>query len=259
MKINVLFTCKGRPELTEICLRRLKDIPFPEDTTLLVAYDGVDEDYLTMLHNACRSANVDWFYIVTNPEKANRFALINKALKNVDADYFIHLENDFYWNDPTCLMSALEAFGKNPELDYIRFEVLPFNVGDFYRFTKVGGHDVCWRSKTGPYRFTLNPHIRTGKFINGVPFFEGPYTKQPEQHFNDSYTGQAACMTGDNMRHLGLHDESGHFKPYYAERFLNIRGRHQITTEEMLQEFNKLTNNLLYRDLFHKYLQGIAR
>lgn len=254
MRTNILFTCKGRPELTEICLRRLGEIPLPEGTTLIIAYDGADDDYLDSLKEWCESTNLEWFNIIPNPTHTNRFALINKALEDVKAEYFIHLENDFFWASPTALKDATDALWNMPDIDYIRFEVLPFTKNDFTRYSRSGEHDICWRRKHGPYRFTLNPHIRKFKFPGGKPFFEGPYEKQPEQYFNDSYTGQAACMTGDNFRHLGIFDEGGHFKPNYGERFFNRRGCYSTNLRDYIEEFDQITSNQRFRDLFRGYV-----
>ena len=187
-----------------------------------------------------------------------RFALLNHTL-TVDTmgekfDYYVHVESDFYWVDAACLDAGIKALQIYPEVDYIRFEQLPFTEKDFWNFTRVKGRDILWRHPTGPFRFTFNPHVRRFKFINDAPFPEGPYTKQPEQIFNDEYRGQACCMTGDNFRHLGVYDEGGHYKPYYAERFFGKRGAQARAPMDFVDEFRNVTGNPLYLELFKTYM-----
>ena len=107
-----------------------------------------------------------------------------------------------------------------------------------------------------PYRFTFNPHIRKFKYPTGEPFKEGGFTKQPEQHHNDGYSGVSCCMTGDNWRHLGVYDEGGHYKEYYADRFTNRRNTKDF---DPWKEMYKITDNLQYLDLFMRYLNENKR
>jgi len=249
--ITVIFTCHKRPALTELCLRRLIEL-MPSPYELFICYDGYDYSYMGMLQRATEEAkHVD---IITNPTKRNRFGLINQALKLATGDMFMHVENDFYWADPTCLDATLNAFHRYPELDYIRFEHLPFTQRNFNHYEQVDGKDICWMREDSPYRFTFNPHIRRFKYPNDEPFKTGGFTKQPEQHHNDDYKYQSACMTGDNWRHLGIYSEGGHYKPYYGERFFNVKGKTAQYGDEYWVEFMKLTHNPLYLDLFMRYL-----
>jgi len=245
--ITVVFTCHKRPALTELCLRRLVEL-MPPPYELFICYNGVDEDYMDKLQ-----------LLWANHAKiifgdCNRFQLINQALEDSTGDMFMHVENDFYWVDPTCLDAALNAFHRYPELDYIRFEHLPFTQRNFNRYEQVDGKDLCWMRDDSPYRFTFNPHIRRFKYPNDEPFKTDGFTKQPEQHHNDDYMYQSACMTGDNFRHLGIYSEGGHYKPYYGERFYNTRGKNVTNISEVINEFGNLTDNPVYLMLFGRYL-----
>lgn len=251
--IDVIYTCKSRPALTELCLRRLVEI-MPKPYKLHVCYDGDDESYEEMLINVLKDTNKGYTEIITNPLKENRFWLINKALSRAEAPYYMHVENDFYWVDPACLDAALNAFRfTEQELDYIRFEHLPFTHRDFYRYENYDGRDICWM-RDGDYRFTFNPHIRRFKYPNDEPFQTRDFTKQPEQHHNDGYKYHSACMTGDNWRHLGIYSEGGHYKPYYGERFYNKRGKHITSISEVINTFGEITDNPTYLRLFGEYL-----
>jgi glycosyltransferase involved in cell wall biosynthesis len=246
--ISVVFTCKGRPALTELCLSRLIKL-MPQPYELLICYDGADWDYMTMLQQYVK----DGFIFNRGSGDASRFSLINRALGFARGKYFMHIENDFYWVDPTCLGDAIKALGMHM-VDFIRFELLPFTQNQLGMISQVGRHDICWMKPDTPYRFNFNPHIRNFKYVNDVPFKESGFTKQPEQHHGENYKNVSCCMTGDNFRHLGVYSEGGHFKPYYAERFFNQRGKRETNREELLQEFRRLTDNSLYRKLFLNYL-----
>jgi len=247
--IHVTFTCKGRPALTELCLRRLIEIMLPP-YQIHVCYDGCDDNYIDMLEEIIPKGRITY-----NPSGNNRFSLINDTLMLAEADYYMHVENDFYWVDPMCLDAALNAFYFSTEqLDYIRFEQLPFNYKNFYHYKRYDGKDICWMHDDAPYRFTFNPHLRKFKYPTDEPFKTEGFTKQPEQHHNDGYKYQSACMTGDNWRHLGIYSEGGHFKPYYGERFFNQRGKKIEDISEVVNEFGRLTDNPLYLELFGRYL-----
>ena len=224
----------------------------PQPYELFICYDGWDEGYQNMLLNSV-GGKLKGF--ISNRYKASRFHLINEALKYASGDLFMHVENDFYWTDAGCLDAALNAFhfSKDP-LDYIRFEHLPFTHKNFYHYQQYDGKDICWMRGDSPYRFTFNPHIRKFKYPTDKPFKTEGFTKQPEQHHNDGYKYQSACMTGDNWRHLGIYSEGGHFKPHYGERFFNKRGRKITDISEVINEFGAITTNQLYLKLFGEYL-----
>lgn len=248
--IHVTFTCHKRPALTELCLRRLIEL-MPPPYKLHVCYDGCDDNYIDMLENLIPSGSK----ITYNPNSNNRFSLINDALIPAEADYYMHVENDFYWVDPMCLDAALNAYHfTEQELDYIRFEQLPFNYKNFYHYENYDGKDVCWMRDSSPYKFTFNPHLRRFKYPNDEPFKTTHFTKQPEQHHNEDYRYQSACMTGDNWRHLGIYSEGGHYKPYYGERFFNKRGKNVTSISEVINTFAEITDNPTYLRLFGEYL-----
>lgn len=218
----------------------------PEPYELFIAYDGCDPSYETMLWNAGRPTA-----IVEDAERKSHFTLINKALDLCSGEYFMHVENDFYWENPLCLESALSALGKYGDIDYVRFENLPFSESVFCDYREVPHDRLGVMKADTPYKFTFNPHLRRDKFPCGR-FQEDNFTKHDEQHHNDTYYGTSACLFGDNFRHLGLYDEGGHYKPWYAERFTLRRG--DRTIEYPLQEFDKFCDNYHYRQLFMRYL-----
>lgn len=218
----------------------------PEPYELFIAYDGYDLTYEMMLWNVGKPNA-----IIENRQRQSRFALINKALDSCSGNYYMHLENDFYWQDSRCLIVALNILSEHPKIDFIRFEYLPFQDAQFKNFYKANGRTIAIMRETTPYRFSFNPHIRREKFPCGR-FKEKDFDKQPEQHHNDAYHGTSACMSGENFRHLGIYDEGGHFKPWYAERFTLRRGERHI--DNPLEEFKRFCDNTEYTELFRRYL-----
>lgn len=251
--ISVVFTCNRRPELTELCLRRFIEL-MPQPYELFICYDGSDPAYIKMLQEAAPTSS-----IIFNSFKNSRFSLINDALDLAQGTLYMHVESDFYWVDPLCLDSAIYSLDKYPDVDFIRFEYLPFTERDVERITTAIDRDLLWMKRDASYRFNFNPHIRRFKYPNGKPFMDAGFTKQPEQHHNEGYERTSCLLTGDNWRHLGVWDEGGHEKPYYAERFFGKRGMRGATVDEYLNEFDKLTPEVLYRKLFREYVKKHER
>ena len=221
----------------------------PEPHELIIVYDGANPFYTHMLLDVGNPR-----HIIDNPSGRSRFELINDALLLAKGELIMHVESDFYWVDESCLTDAVEAMRVDPEISFIRFELLPFTQHSFNRFTQSGGHDILYMKPSAPYRFSFNPHIRRFKWVNGKPFPPPPYNKQPEQIFGEEYSGLSCCMSGDNFRHLGVFDEGGHYKDYYGERFFNKRGKKIADIDDYVTEFEGLTGNEKYRKLFRGYL-----
>jgi hypothetical protein len=218
----------------------------PEPYELMMVADNTDDAYLMMLS---KIGTPDGWII--NYKGVSRFALINRALDLCKGTYYMHLENDFYWENQNCLKSAISTLQKHDDIDFVRFEQLPFNENIFSEYRQTPFNKLGIMKSDAPYQFTFNPHLRRNKFPCGR-FQETDFTKQPEQHHNDNYQGTSACLFGNNFRHLGIYDEGGHYKPWYAERFTLRRG--ERTIERPLYEFDQFCSNYRYRQLFMRYL-----
>ena len=218
----------------------------PQPYELLVCYDGNSETYYNMLKNFVEHPS----NITMKNGEQTRYQLLNQTLNKATGRLFMHLENDFYWVDPACLRAALYALDAWSEVDFIRFEQLPFNANHFYRFEQAEGKDILWMKRDAPYRFNFNPHIRRFKFPGGEEF-SSPTYGESEQIANEKYGGVACCMTGDNFRHLGIYDEAGNHKEYYADRFT---GKRNTKSFNPWVEFIKITDNPTYLSLFKRYL-----
>lgn len=245
--ISVLFTCKGRPYLTRLCLMRLIEL-MPEPYRLTICYDDIKYTHYDMLRRTAPKAVI----VCRDEDDKSMFSLINRGLDYSSGDYYMHVENDFYWQRKECLSDAIAAFEMYDDIDFVRFENLPFGSETFTEYRFLPSDKIGIMKKDAPYQFNFNPHLRRSKFPCGDKFMDSGFTKHDEQHFNDEYTGTSGCLFKENFRHLGLYDESGHYKPYYAERFTLRRGEREILNP--LTEFNSFCGNTLYRQLFMRYL-----
>ena len=249
--ISVLFTCKGRPHLTRLCLMRLIEL-MPEPYRLTICYDDAKYTHYDMLRRVAPKAII----VCRDEDDKSRFSLINRGLDYSSGDYYMHVENDFYWQRRECISDAVTALDMYDDLDYIRFEHLPFDSKTFTEYRTLPSDRVGIMRKDAPYQFTFNPHLRRDRFPCGR-FKEDGFSKQPEQHHNDGYTGTSGCLMGENFRHLGIYDEGGHYKPYYAERFTLRRGQREIPNP--MQEFDGFCQDTVYRQLFMRYLHEHGR
>jgi hypothetical protein len=248
--VSILFTCKGRPNLTELCLRRLVEL-MPQPYELALAYDGEDIDYVSRLLEV-----YDFDHIIMNHGgKNHRFWLMNEALDKCDGDYYMHVENDFYWDRPGVVGSAIEAFEQVPELSFIRFEFLPHRENICQRKVPLTDDTLCLFKPRTPYAFNFNPHLRKEKFPAGkYPLERDWLPGQPEKSFGLKWEKRgetAGCLMGPNFRHVGVYDEGGFYKQMYAERFTLRRGEGEFDPRA---EFYRFCGNEAYRRLFDEYL-----
>ena len=247
--ISVVFTCKGRPSLTELCLRRFTElmrVPFE----LVLVYDGNSIEYVNRLLDI-----YDFEYIVMNSQGRFYIDLLNDAYGFCTGDYYMHLENDFYWDNPLCLESALSALEQFDDVDFVRFEHLPFTKNQFKEFRELPHDTLGIMKRNVPYQFNLNPHLRRTRFPMTGGF---PIRDTSGEHFERVMDKAwienghvSSCLFGDNFRHLGVYDEYGNYKDYYAERFTLKRGE---STIDPVREFDAFCSNNYYRTLFKEYI-----
>jgi len=218
----------------------------PQPYEVVLAYDGDDLEYFKRMNEV-----YEFDEYVTNHGGKNRWQVINEALDKSHGDYFIHLENDFYWSKPGCIEDALHAFD-NFNVDFVRFERIPFQPQHFEEFNTLINQAMGKLKRRTPFAFNLNPHMRREKFPIGR--FPEVYQNgvHPEGFIAMRWKGTSACLMGENFRHIGIYDESGHYKPFYAARF-TLRD-HIIKIDDPMWEFKRFCDNPEYIELFRKYL-----
>ena len=222
----------------------------PDPYEVILVYDGENTEYVDRLLDI-----YDFDYIVMNPKRGvHRFALINRGWDACTGNYFMHVENDYYWSHPGSVRRAFEAFEKVPDLDFVRFEFLPFWRSKCEQVVKLSDDELCIVPKNTSYRWNLNPHLRKTKFPAGRLLEKFPPRAQPEKTYADEYNKYdyvAGCLTGENFRHIGIYDEGGHFKQFYAERFTLVPDQREF---DAWAEFQKFCDNQQYQQLFRSYL-----
>lgn len=252
--ISVVFNCCRRPSLTELILRRFIEL-MPEPYELIVAYDGDDPSYINMLYDIKQP---DIF--LYNKGNIDRWTLINRAYKKATGNLFVHLENDFYWVRGGTTERALKAFENHPELQFIRFEFIPFHQRQCESVTSIGDDRLCIlrfppKKPSTDFLFNLSPGIRKIKFPFGEETFDRPPEKrQMEGFLAEKWNKQglvAGAFMGENFRHIGVYDAGGHYKDFYIDRMTLIRGQREANFYEVFCSF---CENSYYRTLFKRYL-----
>jgi len=257
MKISLVMTCCKRPNLTELVIRRTLEFIQDFNFEFILVYDGADPEYINRLMSIH-----EFDLIVTNPNRKRfRFDLLNDAYNFCSGDYFVHTENDFYWETHSALENGIKALDAFPEIRLVRIEgLIPWHRKQFEWIKPIGTDEVGLLKlpSEGPlHQFVLGPHVRLDKIPvkNGFLRMATP-RKQPEAVMAQQWTREgkrSGCLMGNNFRHLGIYDSSGHYKPYYAERFTLRRG--ERTIDDPLKEFKKFCNNEEYVKLFKQYLR----
>lgn len=258
--ISVVFTCKRRLPLAQLVLHRfveLMDLPYE----IVLAYNNDDKDYITTLQKIC---NFD--HILSS--RKFRFDLMQDAYELCSGDYFMHLEDDFYWDNPNAVKNAIWVLENNPDISFVRMSFLPFHEKDFTRIIDVKDDKfgIFLPRKNGgvAYQFCLNPHIRKDKipipsgFIDAKTYLKLSKTNpiQPERWMSDRWdelNKLSGCLMGKNFRHLGLYDTGGHKKFWYADRF--FLERNSPREFDPVEEFNNICQKELYRKLFAEYIK----
>lgn len=221
---------------------------------LILVYDGDDPKYLARLSKIYNFDN-----IITNPgRKRFRMDLFNDAYEIAHGDFYMHLENDFYWGNPNAMHEALLALEKCPDLDFVRMEFLPFNKHHCKERIKLDTDILCVFKKYGEggpfFQFNFNPHLRREAFPVGE-YPKKNTTGMMERPLAEKWNKLekvAGCLMGENFRHLGIFDNLGHFKPGYINRFT----LKDVKTFEPINEFRSFCDNPYYRELFKNYVEG---
>ena len=245
VKFSGVFRCYKRPNLTELCLRRIMEMMEPYDFELIMLYDGDDEKYINRMKRFC-----DFSHIVSNPNK--KYTLgeqTNKAVDLCSGRYFMHFENDYYWVHG-CMEDAVEAMNY---VDVVRLTMFPFSRNNC---EKTMGNIGVFKANVG-YRFSLNPHLRKERYPVGRFSHTGSWVVEPEyvERFNKS-DKVGGCLLKNNFIHLGLYNSNGHFSPGHTSYFLGYNWRKQQDELDPVRTFTSICDNEEYIELFGEYLRS---
>jgi len=233
------------------------DYPFE----IVLAYNGTDGNYINTLAQI-----YDFDYVVNNT--GYRFELIQDAYELCTGDYFMHLEDDFYWENPNAVRNAVWVLENMPEISFVRMEFLPFQRKHFSEVVDLPTDRLgvfIPRAQGGPaYQFTLNPHVRRDKIPIRYGFIDTKKYKeiakdnpvQPERWMSDQWDKEgklSGCLLGKNFRHLGLYDTGGHKKFWYSDRF--FLERNSPKEFDPIVVFGTFCENKQYRELFARYIK----
>jgi len=233
---NILFQTTRRLPLTKVVLDRAIHVMSSDirnmlnDNTwdIMIAYDGDDKGYVDSLNDTIKSATkhplVDeppekWEVTYTDEVKGPRGALLNKAYDDVDADYYIFLENDWWWKRIS-VCHALNILDNSDHIDTVRMLTYPFkehshyNVVDYIiRYNNGGYKNHYGEMKTTiPYQWTFNPHIRREKYPVGEFPTEERNLWKVEPLYDEWYREKGkrtALLLNDCFIHFGVKNSTG--------------------------------------------------
>lgn len=245
--ISVVFRCFRRPNLTELCLRRMVELLDGYDYETIMLYDGDDESYIKRMKEFC-----DFREVVSNPGKTLTMGdLLNRSYELCWGDTFMHFENDYYWINE-CIEAGLEAL---QYVDVVRLSAFPFHVSNAEKVVPLCKGDLWVFKKTTGFSFNLNPHLRQEKFPVGKFNSLGSWIVEPDyaKRFQES-DKVGGCLSENNFIHLGIFDSRGGFNPQHMMYFLGYNWKGREDEFRPMQTFKTLTNNKEYIELFRTYL-----
>ena len=225
--ISVLFQCHARPELTQLCLERSLDILSKYDYELIVLYDSNDPEYFKLI----KEFSPDWMII----GGGGRGNILNRAYEIARGEYFLFLENDWYWVDD-CIELAKSAL---KEIDFIRLLKTPLNP----KGVNNGVYTIHPDKKS--FRWNFNPHMTKEKFLAGrFPedrwSIEGIYCER----FNET-NKISALMNKDYFVHLGVISSRLKYRLQHLMR---------MNYKDPIEFFNQFNPSSKHMELYKEYL-----
>lgn len=163
------MTATFRPELLELTLTSFFKnlLGQVNDVRLIVNIDPVGDDGCSAddILKICRRYFVD--IVFRCPEQPAFSSAVNWCWRQVETEFFLHLEDDWLLKKPVSLKTALDLFNQDRDVASVRFN----------RSANSEGSPV---SSPG---FSLNPSIIRKKFIDeALPFFSCDI--DPEKQFS---------------------------------------------------------------------------
>ena len=188
--------------------------------------------------------------------------ILNKAQILCDGDYYMFLENDFYWDNPDAISNAIIALETIPEVDLVRMEIIPWHEEQMRKIIPVGTDrlGILKLPPEGPrYQFVLNPHLRRDKMPVKGGYLSPLAGKGFEMTIVEAWLREnktSGCLLGENFRHLGLWNTGSRFKKNYIPRFTLQRRRRVTEPFNPIKEFAMFCDNKYYQELFRRYLDN---
>lgn len=206
--------CAKRPYLTELVLTRFLEV-MDYDFEFVVCYDGDDDSYIKMIKQVIQPD-----VVVMNKRGLSQGELLNIALDKSSAEYYMHIENDWWWFDNNCIDEAMYAIDKY-DFDIIRMVDLPYGHGtgegciklkDVYMREIIAGQNMA---------FHFNPQLRkikfpAGRFVatsnqRGGMDLESAMYHRWNAHPRDKYL-RSWVLLKPYFRHIGFF--SANFQPF---------------------------------------------
>jgi len=231
--ISVIFQCHDRLPLVQICLERFLHMIEGWDYELIMLWDRHNKEFF---HTVNEIANPHWWIIDREePTRGLRGKGLNRAFDIASGDYYLFLEDDWYWHTP-CLNDAIVAL---EHVDFIRLCRKPFQATEY---------DYGWWYEHKPdtgYAWNFNPQLTKEKFLAGR-FPEDKWSIEGEYHDRFRTTGRRAGFSKeDHFAHIGIINARGIYRLNHLYRMDGL---------EPLDYFKSLSPSQRHLDLYKEYL-----
>lgn len=252
--ISVIFNCAKRLSLTKMILMRFLDV-LEWDMEFVLVYDGQDENYLRELRKII-IPDVE----IINYRGISQGELFNAALDRSNGDYYMHMENDWWWFNNHCVDEGMYALKKFEDVDIIRLVALPYGYGSGDGCVKLLDTYMWEINPRQHMSFHFNPQLRYEKFVGGR-YLDASNQRGPDlesamfERWQKEYSDKGSWVLVDkyekpSIRHIGFFSASG-------QAFSNA----PKTLREIYDysfyggTFHDLNLHGEYRELFEQYLK----
>jgi len=244
-RLSVCLTGHSRPLLSQLVFERAKDILDGYDCEFTFAYDRDPESPHDELIEIVKLL-FDIKEVVISKHHTKRGELLNDAFMKSSGEYYIFLENDWYWVEDR-IEDAIRALD---EVDFVRMVRTPFK-----NFTTIKNGFCILAPETG-YAYNFNPSVRKDVFLIGI-FREDLNSDQLESLTSTLFNAMgktAAVLDTDSLSHIGFVNSNGVLREQHF-----IREGIKPSLIEVVKWFESISKDRSHIDLFVEHLQTEVR
>lgn len=244
-RFSVCLTGLSRPLLSQLVFERAKDILDDYDCEFVFAYDRSPESPHDELIDIVKSL-FDIKEVVISKHHTKRGELLNEVFTKSSGDYYIFLENDWYWVEDR-IEDAIRALD---EVDFVRMVRTPFE-----NFTIIKNGFCVLAPETG-YAYNFNPSVRKEVFPVGM-FREDLNSDQLESFSSTLFNAMGktvAVLDTDSLSHIGFVNSNGVLRVQHFER----QGIKPVISEA-IKWFESISKDRSHVDLFVEHLRTEVR
>lgn len=246
MNLSVCLVGHSRPILSALVFERIKEILNDYNYEVIFAYDRSPERPCDCLINIVNSI-FDVKHVLINKNHTYLGGLYNKAFDLSSGDYYIFIENDWFWRTDR----IEESINALEEVDFVRMVKRPFHN---FKAIKNG---YCLPSDGTDFVYNFNPHIRKEKFLIGRFPEELKNIGILERYATDKFVEmdkKSAILDSDSFSHVGFVNSDGFLRLQHFKREEVYPSIH-----EAVNWFKTISPSKYYNKLFELHLLSEVR